>query len=87
MTSHEADDISHVIFSKKLHLIFYKIASYLAKLDNKIGDKDICLFTFWDELYKNKYFDDNEALIQIKSIKLTNSIYQISVPVKIHKLV
>ena len=87
MTSHEADDISHVIFSKKLHLIFYKIPSYLAKLGNKIGDKDICLFTFWDELYKNKYFDDNEALIQIKYIKLTNSIYQISVPVKIHKLV
>ena len=66
----------------KLHVIFYKIASYLAKLDNNIGDKDICLFNFWDELYDNKYFDDKIALIQIKYIKLTNNIYQIRVPVK-----
>ena len=82
VTSHDEDDITHVIFFKKLHVIFYKIASYLAKLDNNIGDKDICLFNFWDELYDNKYFDDNKAFIQIKYIKLTNNIYQISVPVK-----
>ena len=67
---------------KKLHVIFYKIASYLAKLGNKIGDKDIWLFNFWDELYDNKYFDDKNALIRIKYIKLTNNIYQIRVPVK-----
>ena len=65
---------------KKLHVIFYKTASYLAKLGNKIGDKDILLFNFWDELYDNKYFDDKNALI--KYIKLTNNIYQIRVPVK-----
>ena len=82
MISHDADDISHVIFFKKLHVIFYKIPSYLAKLDNKIGDKNIFLFNFWDELYDNKYFDDNKALIQIKYVKLTNNIYQIRVPVK-----
>ena len=40
------------------------------------------MFNFWDELYDNKYFDDKDALIRIKYIKLTNNIYQIRVPVK-----
>ena len=39
-------------------------------------------FNFWDELHDDSYFDDNKGVIRLKYIKLTNNIYQISVPVK-----
>ena len=39
-------------------------------------------FNFWDELHDNSYFDDNDrGIMGLETIKLTNNIYQISIPV------
>ena len=51
------------------------------ELDVKIDEKKKCWFDFWDELHDDIHFDDNKGLMQLKCIKLTNNIYQVSVPV------
>ena len=38
-------------------------------------------FTFWDELHADSYFNDDNGIIQIKCVKLTNNMYQIKIPV------
>ena len=82
LLSHDTHDIKHIIFFKNLHVMLYNIVDYLSQLVNKIGDKDFFLLKFWDKLQENTYFDHIKNVIQIKYIKLTNNIYQISVPVK-----
>ena len=72
----------YISYRAKLHVTLHKTPIYLAELTNKIGDEDIFLINFWDKLCDSRYFDDSNSLIQIKYIKLTNNIYQITVPVK-----
>ena len=74
-------DISRIIFFKKLHIIFYNIPCYLSGLDIKINEKKQLWFNFWDELHDDTYFNDDNGIIQIKCVKLTNIMYQIKVPV------
>ena len=48
LLSHDTNDIRHIIFFKKLNVILHKIPNYLSQLENKIGDKEFFLFSFWD---------------------------------------
>lgn len=82
LLSHDTNDIRHIIFFKKLNVILHKIPNYLSQLENKIGDKEFFLFSFWDELQDNTYFDDIKKDIQIIYIKLTDNIYQVRTLVK-----
>ena len=50
-------------------------------LDIEINEKKQLWFNFWDELHDDAYFNDDKGIIQIKCVKLTNYMYQISVPV------
>ena len=36
---------------------------------------------FWDERHDDSYFNDDDGIIIIKCIKLTNNMYEIKVPV------
>ena len=78
LSSVDSCDISRI---RKLHVILHNLSCYLAKLDIKINENKQLWFNFWDELHDDTYFNDNKGIIQIKCIKLTNNIYQISVPV------
>ena len=73
--------ISRIIFFKKLHLKLYNLPCYLVGLDIKINEKKQLWFNVWDELHDDAYFNDDKGIIQIKCVKLTDNIYQISVPV------
>ena len=75
-------DISRIIFFKKLHVILHNLPGYFAELDTKIDEEGQHWFNVWDELHDDSYFDDYDGVIRINYIKLTNNIYQISVPVK-----
>ena len=74
-------DISRIIFFKKLHLKLYNLPCYLVGLDIKINEKKQLWFNVWDELHDDAYFNDDKGIIQIKCVKLTDNIYQTSVPV------
>ena len=74
-------DISRIIFFKKLHVILYNLPCYLEGLDIKSNEKKQLWFNFWDELHDDVYFNDYKGIIQIKCVKLTDNMYQISVPV------
>ena len=76
-----SSDISRIIFFKKLHVILYNLSSYLAGIDIEINEKKQLWFNFWDELHDDAYFNDDNGIIQIKCVKLTNNMYQIKVPV------
>ena len=82
LLSVDSSDISHIIFFKKLHVIFHHLPGYLAELHIKVNERGQHLFDFWDELHDDSYFNDNMGCIQIKYINLSNNMYQISVPVK-----
>ena len=76
-----SSDISRIIFSKKLQVIFYNIPYHLSVLDFKIDEKNNYGLIFWDKLLGNTYFNDDKGIIQIKCVKLTNNMYQIKIPV------
>ena len=76
-------DTSRIIFFKKLHLILHRLPGYLVEFNEEIDDKKHRWFNLWDEFHDNSYFDDNDrGIMSLKTIKLTNNIYQISILVK-----
>ena len=81
LLSVDSCDISCITFFKKSHVILHNLPDYLVELDVKIDEKMKCWFDFWDELHDDTHFDDNKRLMQLKCIKLTNNIYQVSFPV------
>ena len=82
LLSVDSCDISCIVFFKKLHVILHRLPGYLAEFNDEIDEKKHRWFNFWDELHDDSYFDDNRSIMRLKTIKLTNNIYQISVPVK-----
>ena len=75
-------DISPTIFFKKLQVILYRLPGYLVEFKDEIDEKKYRWYKFWDELHGNSYFDDNDrGIMGLETIKLTNNIYQISIPV------
>ena len=76
-----SSNISHIIFFKKLHVILYNLPCYLAGIDIEINENKQLWFNFWNELHDDAYFNDDNGIIEIKCIKLTNNMYQIKVPV------
>ena len=76
-------DTSRIIFFKKLHVILHRLPGYLVEFNEEIDDKKHRWFNLWDEFHDNSYFDDNDrGIMSLKTIKLTNNIYQISILVK-----
>ena len=70
LLSVDSCDISCIVFFKKLHVILHRLPGYLAEFNDEIDEK------------KHRWFNDNRSIMRLKTIKLTNNIYQISVPVK-----
>ena len=76
-----SSDISRIIYFKQLHVILCNLSCYLVGIDIEINEKKQLWFNFWDELHDDAYFNDDNGIIQIKCVKLTNNMYQIKVPV------
>ena len=75
-------DISRIIFFKKLRVILDRLPRYLLDLNDEIHEKKYPWFNFRDELLDDTCFDDKNDIMRLKTIKLTNNMYQISIPVK-----
>ena len=78
-------DITHIMFFKKVQVIFKKLPIYLKEIDNEINQERNHSFNFFYELDDRSYFIDNKDIkgfIRVNYIKLSDNIYQINVIVK-----
>ena len=48
LSSVDSSDISHIIFFKKLHVIFHRLPGYLAELHIKVNERGQHLFNLFD---------------------------------------
>ena len=78
-------DITHIMFFKKVQVIFKKLPIYLKEIDNEINQEGNHSFNFFYELDDRSYFIDNKDIkgfIRVNYIKLSDNIHQIDVIVK-----
>ena len=82
LLSIDPEDITHIVFFKKLYVILLNLPCYLTELNMKINESKEHFVNFWSDFSDNNHFYDTRGYILKNCIKLTNNGYIVSIPVK-----